>query len=274
MKTKILKAVQLIFVLCFFTHTIAQTQGTLTFSFTPTAHSPAKHALVVYITNGPGGGAFIRTLSRYCDATTYNYLPNWGGYAGCGYTGTPLTLDATSSACNTVGATLGGSLNSYSLVNIGWDGIAQWGGVEYDGQHYVAIEEAWGTGAANHVVRYFSFVKGPAVDDQTTGIANDANFTGISLIWQPNLATTAFASAAATIYPNPSRNGVFNIDLQDTVSAIKVYNTLGALVYNETLLLEKNTSTKLDLSNFSNGIYIVNLSNEKGASNYKLVVEK
>ena len=270
MKTKILKAVQLIFVLCFFTHTIAQTQGTLNFSFTPTSHGTANHALAVWIVTG--GGSFIKTKARYCDASTYNYLPTWASSASCGFQGT--TLDATSSPCLIAGATVGGSLTTYSPINIVWDGINNFGNLAQDSNCNVIIEETWGIGSTKTAVRYFPFVKGPAVDDQTTGIANDANFTGISLIWQPNLATTAFASAAATIYPNPSRNGVFNMDLQDTVSAIKVYNTLGALVYNETLLLEKNTSTKLDLSNFSNGIYIVNLSNEKGSSNYKLVVEK
>ena len=270
MKTNILKTVQLIFILCFFTHTIAQTQGTLNFSFTPTSHGTANHALAIWVVTA--GGAFIKTTNRYCDAATYNYLPTWASSASCGFQGT--TLDATSFPCSTVGATLGGSLNNYTLVNITWDGLNNYGNLPQDSHCNVIIEETWGIGSTKTAVRYFPFVKGPAVDDQTTGIANDANFTGISLIWQPNLATATFASAAATIYPNPSRNGVFNMDLQDTVSAIKVYNTLGALIYNETLLLEKNTSTKLDLSNFSNGIYIVNLSNEKGSSNYKLVVEK
>jgi len=275
MKKKYLSVIMVFFV--FFSQSKAQTQGTLNFSCTPVSHGTANHALAVYITNGPGGGAFIRTLSRYCDATTYNYLPNWGGYAGCGYTGTPLTLDATSSACNTVGATLGGSLNSYSLVNIGWDGIAQWGGVEYDGQHYVAIEEAWGTGATNHVVRYFSFEKGPAIDDQTTGIANDANFTGISLLWTPNAMATAQFTENPTlkVYPNPSRNGIFNIDFSNQVNNIKVIDMLGKVVYNEIIKADTtDTTKKIDLSSITNGVYFINATNDKGTSNYKVILDK
>ena len=268
----IIKSIFLVLVFGVITKSTAQTQGTLTFSFTPTAHTPANHALAIWIANGSGGLGLMRTLNRYCDAATYNYLPTWASSANCGFQG--ITLDATSNICHTGGATLGNSLTNYTPMNIVWDGLNNYGNLQADGNYNVAIEETWGIGSSKTVIKQFSFVKGPAVDDQTTGIANDANFTGISLIWLPNLATATFANAAATIYPNPSRNGVFNMDIQDTVSAIKVYNTLGALVYNETLLLEKNTSTKLDLSNFSNGIYIVNLSNEKGASNYKLVVEK
>lgn len=49
---------------------------------------------------------------------------------------------------------------------------------------------------------------------------------------------------------------------------------LGALVYNETVLFENNTSKKLDLSHFANGIYIISLSNDKGATNHKVVIEK
>ena len=266
MKNSIIK---IICFLCFITHVNAQTQGTLTFSFTPTAHTPANHALAIWIGNAGGSD---RTLYRYCDAATYNYLPTWAGAAFCGFRGT--TLDATSSPCKIGGATVGGLLSSYAPMTVIWNGLNNYGNLEQDSNTSISIEETWGTGSSNTSVRTFYFVKGPSVDDQRTGIASDANFTGISLIWQPTLATTAFSVAAAAVYPNPSNNGVFTLDFQDKINAIKVYNTLGALVYNETVLFENNTSKKLDLSHFANGIYIINLSNDKGATNHKVVIEK
>ena len=262
MKNSIIK---IICFLCFITHVNAQTEGTLTFSFTPTAHTPANHALAISIGS-------TRTLVRYCDAATYNYLPNWASAASCGFRGT--ILDATSSPCHIVGATVGPSLNSYDPITVVWNGLNNYGNIANDLNLYVLVEETWGLGASNTAVRFFTFTKGPAIDDQRTGIASDANFTGVSLIWQPTLATTAFSVAAAAVYPNPSKNGVFTLDFQDKINAIKVYTTLGALVYNETVLFENNTSKKLDLSHFANGIYIINLSNDKGATNHKVVIEK
>ncbi len=275
MKNNFLKIIMLVF--GSITQINAQTQGTLTFSFTPTAHSPAKHALVVYITNLPGGGGFVKTLNRYCDATTSNYLNTWAAVANCGYQGTPPILNATTSSCITIGAVLGGSLNTYSTVNTSWDGNIYTGFLEYDQTNYVAIEEAWGTGAANHVVRYFSFVKGPAVDDQTTGIANDANFTGISLLWTPNaMATTQFTeNPSLKVYPNPSRNGIFNIDFSNQVNNIKVIDMLGKVVYNEIIKADTtDTTKKIDLSSMTNGVYFIKATNDKGTSNYKVILDK
>jgi hypothetical protein len=270
-----MKKINLLVIMAFFVflhQSKAQTQGTLTFSLTPTSHGTANHALAIWIANGSGGFGLMRTLNRYCDAATYNYLPNWASAASCGFQGT--TLDATSSPCRIGGATVGGSLTTYSTINIVWDGLNNYGILQADGNYNVAIEETWGIGSSNTVIKQFSFVKGPLVDDQRTGIASDANFTVISLIWQPTLATTPFSVASAAVYPNPSKNGVFTLDFQDKINAIKVYTTLGALVYNETVLFENNTSKKLDLSHFANGIYIINLSNDKGATNHKVVIEK
>ncbi len=265
MKHTLLKIVMFVFVLSLYNKSSAQTQGTLSFSFTPTSHGTGKHALAIWI-----GG--FRTLVRYCDASTYNYLPTWAGQAWCGFQGT--TLDATSSPCRIVGATLGPSLTNYTTQNIVWDGINNYGNLSQDGTTNIFVEETWGTGATQTAVRYFSFVKGPAVDDQTTGIPNDANFTNISLIWQPSLTTASFEAVAASIYPNPSNSGLFTIEAKDSIQNIKVLNTLGAVVFQETVALENTNSKKMDLSGLSNGVYFVSLTNSKGTSNYKVVIEK
>lgn len=266
MKNYLLKFFILIFGVGFFLQITAQTQGTLAFSYTPTSHGTGNHALAIWINGGD------RTLYKYCDAATYNYLPNWASFANCGFQGT--TIDATSTLCRLGGTTTGAPLTSYAPMNVVWDGLTYNGNLACDCTDLVYIEETWGTGSTHTAVRYFPFVKGPAIDDQTTGITNDANFTGVSLIWQPYLATATFETAKATIYPNPSKNGVFDIDFKDTVNSIKVYNTLGAVIYHENVSFESNATKKLDLSNFSNGIYTIILNNDNGSSNYKVVVDK
>ena len=56
----------------------AQTAGTLSFTFTPVAHSGnwgSKHVLAVWIQNSSDN--FIRTKFRYWGNGTNDHLPNW-----------------------------------------------------------------------------------------------------------------------------------------------------------------------------------------------------
>jgi len=256
----------------------AQTAGTLTFTYTPLEHSSGnfnadkRYVLAIWISTN--GGTFIRTINRYCDAAYYDKLPNWSTYAGCGYSGTPLVADATSSICQTTGAIVGGVLTSYAPRTIVWDGTSTSGSLRQDMVYNVRIEETWGPSVSARVVSTFSFVKGPNVDDQTTGIPNDANFKDISLIWQPTLSTANFAAATATVFPNPSNTGVFNLAVKDSVTAVKVYSILGAILSNETVSLSNGDTKTLDLSSYNNGLYIVSVTNNKGTANYKVVLDK
>lgn len=65
------------------------------------------------------------------------------------------------------------------------------------------------------------------------------------------------------IYPNPSK-GIFNIDT-DKLSKVIVRDINGKIILN-TL-----SDSKVDISNFSNGLYILSISNEDGVAHYKIV---
>lgn len=273
MKKIILLLYTIALLLIFSTKVIAQSTGTLTFTYTPIAHGTGNYALAIWIDNGSVSG-FTRTINRFCDATTYNHLPTWAGAAWCGFSGTPLVQDATSVGCRTIGAILGGNLLNYSTRTIIWDGINQYSVLASDSTCRVVIEETWGSGTNQTAIRYFTFTKGPNVDDQTTGIPNDANYKDISLIWQPTLTTESFAAATATVFPNPSNTGVFNLAVKDSVTAVKVYSILGATLSNETVSLSNGDTKTLDLSSYNNGLYIVSVTNNKGTANYKVVLDK
>ncbi len=277
MKKTILLAISII-LLNSSVKTVAQTTGTLTFTYTPIAHATGnfnadkRYVLAIWISTN--SGLFIKTINKYCDAAYYDKLPNWSTYAGCGYSGTPLVADATSSICQTTGAIVGGVLTSYAPRTIVWDGTSTSGSLKQDMVYNIRIEETWGPSTGNTVIGFFPFVKGPNVDDQTTGIPNDANFKDISLIWQPTLTTESFAAATATVFPNPSNTGVFNLAVKDSVTAVKVYSILGAILSNETVSLSNGDTKTLDLSSYNNGLYIVSVTNNKGTANYKVVLDK
>ena len=77
------------------------------------------------------------------------------------------------------------------------------------------------------------------------------------------------------VYPNPSTNGVFNIDFSNQVNSIKVIDMLGKVVYNENIKEDTTSTTKkIDLSSMTNGVYFINATNDKGTSNYKVVIDK
>jgi hypothetical protein len=78
-----------------------------------------------------------------------------------------------------------------------------------------------------------------------------------------------------SVHPNPSK-GIFNLDLVEVNSGeyvISVTNILGEVVYFETRNVNNTSSTKLDLSNLNNGIYMLNVQNENSNINKKLIIE-
>jgi len=274
MKTKLLSLAGIILML-FSATASAQTAGTLTFNFTPItqtvgAYSGTKNVLAVWIQSSDGG--FVKTKLRYCSlGSTEDHLPTYG--VNCG---------ATASDCITNGnktdATTGATLASYTVKSITWDGKnvsgTLNGTVVPDGTYQVTIQETWGHGTAT-VLRSFPFTKGPAADHQTP--AADTKFSNISLDWVPSGLGTGdnvSPNTQVVVYPNPAK-GTFNIDFKNEINKIKVSNMLGQVVYEEKVAVSTPGTTKnIDLSNYGNGTYIINVSNDKGTSSYKVVVEK
>ena len=77
-----------------------------------------------------------------------------------------------------------------------------------------------------------------------------------------------------SVSPNPS-NGIFNFYFKQTKAAkseLKIYNALGALVY-EKAINEKNSTLEIDLTKLSKGIYHAEWSNDAGKTSKKIVIE-
>lgn len=254
----------------------SQTDGTLTFTFTPVSHSGnwgAKHNLAVWIQTN--SGAFVKTKMRYVGSGTSDHLPTWGANAGCA-----SSTNANSSTCNTTDATTGATLNSYSTKTFTWDGKnvngTANGTTVADGTYRVAVEETWNHGTSGTTVRYFTFTKGTATDHQTP--ANDSNFTNITLDWVPTTAGVADVNLnepKVYVYPNPS-NGLFMLDIQSEIKYINVFNVLGEKMYQEELTTENNNTTKeLNFTSFVAGLYYVQVIDENGnKKNIEIVLEK
>ena len=72
-----------------------------------------------------------------------------------------------------------------------------------------------------------------------------------------------------SIYPNPSSTSVKIVaDLSEEYN-LNVFDVRGRLILNSTL----NSSSTLDVSDFSKGLYIIRLSSDKRVSSKKLIIQ-
>jgi alpha-tubulin suppressor-like RCC1 family protein len=78
-------------------------------------------------------------------------------------------------------------------------------------------------------------------------------------------------------YPNPSNSGVFNIEMTSAFKLMKnnytiqVYNGNGALVFDQEILNQTESSQQIDLSNRANGLYFLSISNGNETFYQKLI---
>ncbi len=81
-------------------------------------------------------------------------------------------------------------------------------------------------------------------------------------------------SSEVLIAPNPSNNGLFNIDFGNTnnQSSITIHNVIGKIVF--TKEIDGNTKQHIDLSNQTNGVYFVTIKNDKESITKKIIINK
>jgi hypothetical protein len=80
-----------------------------------------------------------------------------------------------------------------------------------------------------------------------------------------------------TTYPNPS-NDIFNIVFNSNTKQdidLRVHNVLGEVIFSESLKeFNGDYNRSVDLSQYPNAIYILQLNTKDGMINKKLVLEK
>ena len=98
-------------------------------------------------------------------------------------------------------------------------------------------------------------------------------------VWEASISTAALGvedetlpENAIVLYPNPAKNKNFSIKLNnlDSESNILIYNVIGSVVKN---FSTSKAEEKIDLTNFSQGIYFVKVTNQ-GKSIVKKVIVK
>ena len=245
----------------------AQTTGTLTLAFSQTPHTSyqqTKNVMAVWIESSTG--TFVKTRARNAGGGTSDHLAVWAVKAG-GSAGNCMAAN-----CNVLGATTGATLTNFGNRSFSWDGTDASGNVVPDGTYKITVESTWNHGSAATTTRSYSFVKGAAQDLQTP--ASDANFTNITLAWNPGgsglVEKTPEMNVA--VQPNPSANGVFNVEF-NYATRISAINLAGEEVYTEDVKMNEVAKT-VDLSNLTNGVYFICVTNGTSVSKHKVVISK
>lgn len=255
----------------------AQTMGNLTFTFTEIAKTPtyngnSQHVLAAWIQNttGTGSASFVKTKLRYAGSGTADHLPTWAANAGCA-----SSANCLGAACNTVDGLTGATRSAWTTYTVTWDGkkgATATGTVQPDGVYKVTLQSTWNHGTGGTATTSYTFTKGPSIDHQTP--AANTTFSNVVLHWEPSPTGLLEnnSSPVVNIYPNPT-NGSFKVDYNNT-SSIRVINTLGETIYEEKLDQLTQGTKNIDLSSFSNGIYFITVSNDKGSANHKVILNK
>lgn len=264
-------------ILCFSAILQAQTDGTLTFTFThtaPSGYTTSKNVSAVWVETS--SGTFTKTRFRYVGNSTKDHLPTFavkaGGSVSDAIAGVNIT-DATTGATRSTSTTP----MSWQVYTVLWDGKDVSGNIASDGNYTIYVESSWSDNADNESDELigFTFTKGPSAQSLTP--AGDAVVKSVTLDWVPSALGIDDITIVNKIlvYPNPS-NGIINVNFNNNlVNKIEVVDVIGRVVYQEQLDTAKlEPSKNLNLSNNSKGIYILKFYSDKGTFSHKILIGK
>lgn len=247
----------------------AQTDGTMTFTFTETVPGATKNVLAVWIENN--SGAFVKTKMRYWGSGTNDHLPSWVSNSG------QNVVDATTGATRTATT----SPTAFGVKTVVWDGKNISGTTVANGTYQVFVETAWKSpeppNGQHSAIISFSFEKSAGATHITP--PGNTYFSNITIDWVPTTVSVEKEplNKFVSVYPNPS-DGQVKIQFNKScpVSRILVENTYGEVVYQKAFNSEISDVKTLDLNQLRNGIYFIEIlfSDNTDSFKTKIIISK
>jgi len=216
----------------------AQTTGKLDVSVTTSAtggnYAP-RNIVAIWIEDESGN--FVKTLLAYAEKRI-QHLNTW-----------EKATSAKGSMYNRTDAITGATQSSHGTRTCSWNGTDYNKNLVADGKYYVCMELTDKNATGNF--SKFEFTKGAG---NSVSPQNVASFSSVSIVWE---ATATLNKKEITtenniqIFPNPTKN-IFHIK-GENISEIEILNIAGTVIY------KNNSTTRIDMSNFKNGIYLVRI---------------
>ena len=194
-----------------------------------------------------------------------------------------LTTNPVSSDCQSITSDMTLTIHANPVVNLGND-LTVYGEsiVTLDATTSGATAYHWyPSGATTAVIHADTVGKGLGKQTIWVIVTNEFNCTGVDTVnvtfnKHPEGIET-LNSVSFTLYPNPN-DGKFTIDLNSMhleILTIEVINVTGATMFSQSGFEVSGHITKtIDISNLSNGNYILRLSNGKEMIMQKFVIRK
>jgi len=230
----------------------AQTSGKLNVSVTTSSaggnYAP-RNIIAIWIEDNSGN--FVKTLLAYAN-TRITHLNNW-----------ETITSAKGIMYNRTDAITGATQNSHGTRTCAGDGTDYNKSLVADGKYFVCMELTDKNATGNF--SKFEFTKGAS---NTVSPQNVSSFSSINILWEASGTVDSREIALEDniqIFPNPTKN-IFHIR-GDNITQIEILNLAGTLVF------KNNSTTRIDMSNYKKGIYLVRIKEGNRTIVKKLVKE-
>ena len=230
----------------------AQTTGKLNVSVTTSStggnYAP-RNIVAVWIEDASGN--FVKTLLAYAN-TRITHLNNW-----------ETITSAKGIMYNRTDAITGATQNSHSTRTCAWDGTDYNKNLVADGKYFVCMELTDKNATGNF--SKFEITKGAS---NTVTPQNVPSFSSINLLWEASGTVDAREIALDNdiqIFPNPTKD-IFFIR-GENISSIEILTLSGSLIF------KNSSTTRIDMSNYKNGIYLIRIKEGERTIVKKLVKE-
>jgi hypothetical protein len=230
----------------------AQTTGKLSVSVVTSAaggnYAP-RNILAIWIEDASGN--FVKTLLANADKRI-QHLNTWES-----------ATNAKGVMYNRVDAITGATLSNHGTRTCTWNGTDYNKNLVGDGKYFVCMELTDKNATGNY--SRFAFTKG--LNNSVTP-QNVASFSSINILWEATGTVDVHEIAFddnIQIFPNPTQN-IFFIR-GGNITEIEILTLSGSLIF------KNNSTTRIDMSNYKNGIYLVRIKAGNRTIVKKLVKE-
>jgi len=208
-----------------------------------------RNIVAIWIEDASGN--FVKTILAYADKRI-QHLNTW-----------ETATNLKGSMYNHTDAITGATQSSHGTRTCSWNGTDYNTNPVVDGKYYVCMELTDKNGTGNF--SKFEFKKGA---NNSLTPQNAPSFSSINIMWEATGTVDVKEielEESIQIFPNPTKN-IFFIR-GDNITEIEILNMSGALI------LKNNSTTRIDMSNFKNGIYLVRIKEGNRTIVKKLVKE-
>jgi len=145
-----------------------------------------------------------------------------------------------------------------------------------DAFNFEVVATIKGAGNSNNINSYF-FRDVNALDGTSYYRLKQTDFNGNFEYFNTVAVNCTGGTNGISLYPNPANNE-FTLQLEGKKGnkvSIEMYNSIGQQVMSKTLILQSNIlSEQIDVNEFNQGIYFVNIKTENLFTSKKLIIDR